>query len=122
MDMEEFKKQFVLEAKEKLNEAEGYINQLQNGYDSETLTNLKRSFHTLKGNSAAMGYQKYFALSKGCNDLVQKAIDQEIQLDNKTMSLFKNGKDKLLYALDYIENNNPEDFEDDGLIDKLQEY
>lgn len=122
MDMEEFKNQFITEAKEKLQEAENSLEQLQEGYDEETLKSLKRSFHTLKGNSGAMGYQKYYELSKACNDLAQKAIDKETELNEDTMSLFGEGKDKLLYALDFISNDDPENFEDDGLIEKIKQY
>lgn len=119
MDMSEFKNEFVKEVKEHLNSVEGNIEKLQEGYSKDLLTEIKRGFHTLKGNSAAMGYQKFFELSKALNDLTQKMMDDEGQFHDENVSLLKDGKDKLLYGLDYIINDEPENFEEGEVIEKI---
>ncbi|MGM5482517.1 MAG: Hpt domain-containing protein [Nanobdellota archaeon] len=120
--MSEFKQQFVKEAKENLLSAKNCLNKLQESKNNETLTDLKRSFHTLKGNSAAMGYNKFFELSKACNDLVQRVLDDEVKTNDPLLLLLSRSKDKLLYALDYIDNDKPEEFDDDGLIDEIKNF
>ncbi|MFW6449453.1 MAG: Hpt domain-containing protein [Nanoarchaeota archaeon] len=120
MDLEEFKKQFITEAKEKLSEADECLDKLQKGYDNNTLVDLKRSFHTLKGNSAAMGFQKYFELAKAGNDLAQRAIDKEVELDGNVVSLLKKCKEELNKGLQFIEEGNPESLTADDLVHKIQ--
>ena len=119
MDMGEFKEEFVKEVKENLDNVENNLEKLQEGYNKDLLVEVKRGFHTLKGNSAAMGYQKFFELSKSLNDLTQKMMDDEGLFHNETLSLLKDGKDKLLYGLDYIINDEPENFEEGEVIEKI---
>lgn len=120
MDMKEFKEEFIKEAKEHLTSVEEGLKKLGTEYNKDLLVEIKRGFHTLKGNAGAMGYQKFFDLSKALNDLTQKMIDDEAELKEEEISLLKDGKDKLLYALDYINNEEPDNFDDGGMVDKIR--
>ncbi|MFW6383287.1 MAG: Hpt domain-containing protein [Nanoarchaeota archaeon] len=119
MDMSEFKEEFVKEVKEHLSKIENDLETLKDGYNKELLVEVKRGFHTLKGNSAAMGYQNFFELSKALNDLTQKIMDDEGLFKEDNLSLLMDGRDKLLYGLDYIINDEPENFDGKEIVEKI---
>ncbi len=121
MDMSGFKDQFVKEAKEQLSLLDDTLYKLEKNYDDALIVDVKRCFHTLKGNSAAMGYQNFFELSKALNDLANEFIEKEKAWDRNCLLLFKDGKDKLLYALEYIENDKTEEIDFEGLTEKIKE-
>lgn len=121
MDMSEFKDQFIEEARSQIDFIDEVLGILKGEISEDNLTNLKRGFHTLKGNAATMGYEKYFRLAKAFNDLAECLIEKKFDFNEEVFSLFYDGKDKLLYALDFIVNDKSEDF-DEGLTNKVNQF
>lgn len=121
MDMSEFKDQFIEEARSQIDFIDESLGQLKSEISQERLTNLKRGFHTLKGNAATMGYEKYFRLAKAFNDLAECLIEKKFDFNDEVFTLFYDGKDKLLYALDFIVNDKAEEF-DDSLTNQVNQF
>jgi chemotaxis protein histidine kinase CheA len=122
MDMTEFKETFIKESKNNINYIDNYLNILKNNYDIETMNNLKREFHTLKGNSATMKYNKFFEISKSLNDLSCLIIDEKLSFNEELLLIFNEGKKILLNALECIEKEDSENFNDYGIINKINKF
>ncbi|MFP4402857.1 MAG: Hpt domain-containing protein [Nanoarchaeota archaeon] len=120
MNMDEFKELFIEEAKKSITEIENNLILLKENYDENVMLNLKRQFHTLKGNSASMGYDNFFELSKSLNDLSCQVIDKKLEFNLELLTLFDSAKNVLLDALDEIKNDNLTNFNDNGLTKKIQ--
>lgn len=119
MDLSEFKDLFIKEVQDNLKNIDDELIILEPGFKKESVDNLHRFFHTLKGISSTMGYERFFLLSKSLNDLAAKVATEPSLYGEDVFLLFKDGKDKLLYALGLIIDNRPEDFNFDEFVNKV---
>ena len=120
MSMKEFKEIFITEAEHQISLAENGIEDLKAGNDDEeTLSIIKRAFHTLKGNSATMGFDKMFKLSKALNDLSEKIIEKVIILDDNSINYLSRGPKILVNAISCIKEDKPEEFNDENLTQEI---
>jgi two-component system, chemotaxis family, sensor kinase CheA len=121
MDLSEFKNLFISEVQENLKSIDGALAQLRQGYSKEAVDNLHRYFHTLKGISSTMGYERFFQLSKSLNDLAASMALDASGYSEDVFLLFADGKDKLLYGLGLIIDNNPDGSDFGEFIEKVRQ-
>lgn len=121
MDSSEYKKEFVSEAKDHMDTLnEGLLQLEKDANDEENINKIFRAFHTLKGNSAAMGYIKFSELAHALEDVLSKVRDKELKVAQEVMDLLFDGCDILEEGLDKITNDNPDDIEVETSIADLK--
>lgn len=117
MDMSEHKGEFASEAHEHmdvLNEQVLVIEKDPNNQDA--INHLFRSFHTLKGNSALMGYTKFSELAHNLEDLLSKVRDKELEANKDVIEILFQGIDLLDEGLNMIEESDDSEFDAEHLI------
>lgn len=120
MDMSDYKDEFVSEAKEHLDSLNDGLLELEKNPESEdNINKIFRSFHTLKGNAATMGYIKFSELAHKLEDVLSKIRDKELKITQDIMDEILEGVDALESGLTQIENDNPEHINTESLIDNL---
>ncbi|PLW79793.1 chemotaxis protein CheA [Candidatus Woesearchaeota archaeon] len=118
--MEEYKEIFVNEAKEHLdNLNNGLVSLEKNPKDSEIINNIFRSFHTLKGNSATMGYEKFSNLAHKLEDLLDLIRNNKLSINSDIMDVLLMGCDYLDDGLSKIEGDISESIDARKVYDKL---
>ncbi|MBN1793029.1 chemotaxis protein CheA [Candidatus Woesearchaeota archaeon] len=123
MDMSQYKQEFLSEAREHLEQInEGLLALEKDPSDSENINKVFRSFHTLKGNSGAMGYQKFAELAHVLEDLLSRIREGKIQIGQEIMDLVFEGCDVIDSGLTAIEKNTPEEFSAEGIISEVQKF
>ncbi|MFP4402858.1 MAG: chemotaxis protein CheA [Nanoarchaeota archaeon] len=112
MEITQYKEQFVSESREHidlLNESILILEKEPQNLD--VINKLFRSFHTLKGNSATMGYNKFSELSHHLEDILDKARSKQIVLNSDLIDVLFKGIDLLENGLDLILDDKSEELE-----------
>ena len=74
-DMSAYKDEFISEARDHLDTLNDGLLVLEKNPEAEdTINKLFRAFHTLKGNSATMGYMKFSELAHALEDLLSNKL------------------------------------------------
>jgi len=76
-DMAELREAFFQQAREILDNLSGYIMAIENNPDEDNWKSLKRAFHTLKGDSKAMGFNGLGTFAHKVEDLIEALKDRE---------------------------------------------
>lgn len=121
MDMSEYKKEFISEAKDHtdfLNE--GLLTLEKTPEDEDNINKLFRSFHTLKGNAAAMGFMKFSELSHSLEDLLSKVRDKKLHVSKELIDVLLEGVDLLEQGLKLIDEDNSEGLEPDNAMANIK--
>ncbi|MGM5484693.1 MAG: chemotaxis protein CheW [Nanobdellota archaeon] len=122
MDMSEYKKEFISEAREHLdNINEGLLVLEKDSSDQDNIHKLFRGFHTLKGNSATMGFMKFSELAHSLEDVLSKIRDKELKPASDVLDKIFEGCDVLESGLEEIENGKSENLDAEGIISDLKE-
>ena len=123
MDMERYKKQFFSEARDYLDSINDCLLVLEkNPDDQENIDKCFRSIHTLKGNSATMGFKVFSELSHELEDILSKIRDGELVLDEDIIEVLFHGLDLLEDGIDLIKKGKPEELDiskQKNLINKI---
>ena len=91
MNMNEYLNLFLEESREHLqNINEGLLKLEQNPQDEETLNEIFRSAHTLKGMAATMGYENIAELTHKMENLLSKLREFEVEFTSEIGDLFLN--------------------------------
>ncbi|MFM7441070.1 MAG: Hpt domain-containing protein, partial [Snowella sp.] len=96
---------FVEEAKEHLETLERGILELPSlGKDTEKINEMFRAAHSLKGGSAMLGYSSIQKTAHRLEDAFKILKEQEVQADQKLVSLFLAGYDTLRELLERLQS------------------
>lgn len=122
MDMSQYKDEFISEATDHLENINKNLLELEkNAEDQEIINSLFRYFHTLKGNSATMGFNKFSNLAHDLENILDKARNKEINIDSDLIDLLFEGCDLLQDGLDLISNDKSEDLDPHEILQKLKD-
>ena len=111
---------FIEEAKEHLQTLEQGILQLATSVqDTETVNEMFRAAHSVKGGAAMLGYTSIQKTAHRLEDSFKILKDNPVDVDRKLETLFLNGYDHLQDLIDRLENS--ADFSDSDAVEILQE-
>ncbi len=111
---------FIEEAKEHLQTLEQGILQLATSVqDTETVNEMFRAAHSVKGGAAMLGYTSIQKTAHRLEDSFKILKDNPVDVDQKLETLFLNGYDHLQDLIERLENS--ADFSDGDAIEILQQ-
>ena len=111
---------FIEEAKEHLQTLEQGILQLATSVqDTETVNEMFRAAHSVKGGAAMLGYTSIQKTAHRLEDSFKILKDNPVDVDRKLETLFLNGYDHLQDLIDRLENS--ADFSDSDAVEILQQ-
>jgi two-component system chemotaxis sensor kinase CheA len=123
MDMNAYKEEFMNEVRDHLDTLNESLLILEKEPENTEIVNkLFRSFHTLKGNSAAMGYMKYSELAHKLEDLLDKIKNNEIKPTTEIVDVLFEGCDILEEGLTSIESKGTDDIETAGILETIKGF
>lgn len=97
MDMSEYKDEFISEAKTHLDNLNEKLLEIEKAPDDlEIMNSIFRSCHTLKGNAATMGFNKFSVLAHDMENVLDNARNKKLELDSSVI-------DTLFKACDFLE-------------------
>lgn len=121
MDINQYKEQFVTEARDHIDNINDNLLILEKApKDEEAITKLFRSFHTLKGNAATMGYQKFSEIAHHLEDVLDKIRGKQLEIDGEIMDLLFEGIDILDNGLQMISDDKSEEIDDSEITPKVK--
>ncbi len=122
MSGEQYKEQFISEAKDHINSINDDLLAFEkDNSDEEVINNLFRSFHTLKGNSSTMGFIKFSETAHHLEDLLDNLRNKKIKADSDVVDILFKGVDCLEEGLAFISEGRSEEIDDSSLLDKIKE-
>ena len=111
---------FIEEAKEHLQTLEQGILQLAVSVkDTETVNEMFRAAHSVKGGAAMLGYTSIQKTAHRLEDSFKILKDNPVDVDQKLETLFLNGYDHLQDLIERLENS--ADFKDADAVEILQQ-
>jgi chemotaxis protein histidine kinase CheA len=111
---------FIEEAKEHLQTLEQGILQLATSVqDTETVNEMFRAAHSVKGGAAMLGYTSIQKTAHRLEDSFKILKDNPVDVDQKLETLFLNGYDHLQDLIERLENS--VDFKDADAVEILQQ-
>ena len=111
---------FIEEAKEHLQTLEQGILQLATSVqDTETVNEMFRAAHSVKGGAAMLGYTSIQKTAHCLEDSFKILKDNPVDVDQKLETLFLNGYDYLQDLIDRLENS--ANFSDSDAVEILQQ-
>ena len=111
---------FIEEAKEHLQTLEQGILQLAASVkDTETVNEMFRAAHSVKGGAAMLGYTSIQKTAHRLEDSFKILKDNPVDVDQKLETLFLNGYDHLQDLIERLENS--ADFKDADAVEILQQ-
>ncbi len=117
----EYINEFVNEAREHLDSLNNNLVELEKNPDKQEIINtIFRSFHTLKGNSAALGFTNLSELAHQLENVLGKVRDGEIAATNTIISLLLEGLDNIDLAVDSIQKNSSDELDFSDVIEKAK--
>ncbi|WP_263359397.1 chemotaxis protein CheA [Acidicapsa ligni] len=121
--MDELTREFLIESQEGLDRMERGLTDLEaRPTDSELLSEIFRSVHTIKGTTGFLGFKRLEKLAHAGENLLSLLRDGKLQASQNIITGLLQLMDGLRSILHTIENNNSEGEDDDSLlIGQLQE-
>jgi two-component system chemotaxis sensor kinase CheA len=108
-DINDLVTQFTDESLEQLDDAENLILRAQNDTEtSDSLDEIKRFLHSIKGHSAMMGFKKIQKISHVLEDFIVSVCDQGLKVNTTVVDLFSEATDVLKHILRNIQTGNGE--------------
>ncbi len=102
---------FLDEADDILRDMDATLTRLDQGDDADTMKDLKRQFHTLKGGARMVGLTELGDLAHGVESMLQADVDQGGSLDKRRLSLLHEIRTEMIIAMESVR---------DGLSPSLQ--
>ncbi len=122
MSGDQYKEQFISEAKDHLNSINDHLLEFEKDPTNEDpIHGLFRSFHTLKGNASTMGFTRYSELAHHLEDLLDKIRNKQIEADSELLDVLFKGTDCLEEGLNLISKDQPEEINDSEVLEKIKE-
>lgn len=120
MNVNEYLDLFLEESREHLQSInEGLLKLEQNPKDGETLNEIFRSAHTLKGMAATMGYENITELTHKMENLLSKLREFEVEFSSEIGDLFFKCVDSLDLLVENIASSNDEEHDISDLVRML---
>lgn len=120
MDVSDYKDEFISEARDHLDMLnENLLGLEKEPEDEDYINKIFRSFHTLKGNAALMGYKKFSELAHSLEDLLSLIRDKKLIVKQNIMDVLLEGCDLLEGGLSSIETGD-EQLEPESLISEVK--
>jgi two-component system chemotaxis sensor kinase CheA len=121
MDVSEYLPMFLAEAREHLQELSLAVVRIEERPDdSETIDEIFRAAHSLKGMSATMGFDRIAALTHNMEDVFELLRQRREGLSRDAIDVLLGCVDTLEGAVDHIEAEGSEQLDPDALIARLQ--
>ncbi len=122
LDLSQFKDAFVAEARENLQSLNTALVRLEkNSSDQETLKEIFRISHTLKGMSATMGYENITKLTHKMEDVLDKIRKGEATPGRKLVDTIFSCLDTLETLVNEVENTNTANTDPTLIIGQLED-
>ncbi len=123
-EMEEIIQDFLVEAEELLEELDEDLVKLESeSEDSDLLNKIFRAFHTIKGSSSFLGFEKLTHLTHRLEDVLNKLRKFEIKLNSEMMDAILSSVDTAKSIIDIIkEGGDPESVDVEGNIAALSKF
>ncbi len=122
-DMSEFRAVYLEELDEQLQCIEEEVLQLErSGTSAEGVSRLFRAAHTLKGSSAAMGYERIKQLTHEMEHLLDKVRNGQMKISAALTDLLLACLDGLKALQSDIQTHDRESWEITGLVQRLRDY
>jgi len=119
IDYEELLSSFVAESTEMLDNAETSILELEQGFQSELVNDIFRTFHTIKGDSGVFGLQRITNLSHSLENVLDMMRDKRLEVNIERVDLLLSGVDLLRQMVGDIQGI--ESIQIDALMARLKE-
>lgn len=120
MDMSAYKETFLAEAREHIDNLNVLLLDLEKNSNDETVINgIFRIFHTLKGNSATMGYNKFSHIAHDLENLLDKIRKHELSINTEITNILFKGLDVLEKGLEFITNDQADSLEIQDIIEMI---
>jgi two-component system chemotaxis sensor kinase CheA len=117
MDLSQFREIFLSEAKEHLVSLNSALLELEkNPSNKETINQIFRAAHTLKGMAATMGFESITKLSHNMENVLDKIRKNEIQVKPNVIDLIFKSFDTLEKLVEDVGNNTDSKINIDALI------
>ena len=121
MDTSGYAKLFLTESREHLVEINNALLALERDANSDAVDELFRAVHSIKGMSAAMGYQAVTELSHEMENLLDKLRTGKILVTTQVMDTLFTSSDALETAITLATSEKPRDLVVQTLVDQLRE-
>jgi two-component system chemotaxis sensor kinase CheA len=119
-EMKEIVDSFLVETAEMLEKLDADLIALEsNSEDVDLLNQIFRAFHTIKGTSGFLGLERLTSVTHKCEDILNKLRKGEIKLQPELMDVVLEAFDKIKELVDMIEQEQNENVEVDGTIERL---
>lgn len=118
---EQYLQEFLKEGQEQITTLNNSLLSLENDPDDEeAMEEIFRTAHTLKGNFAAMGFDKASDLSHALEDLLDEMEEGRIEVTPEIMDLIFEGIDMIEQAMDDIDEHGESQIEPHSLIERVR--
>ncbi len=122
MDTSKYKALFLREAEEHLSAIENTLLELENKETSpQSIDDLFRHFHSLKGMSASMGYEVISTLSHSLEEILDRCRKEKIIPDDNTTSVLFSGLDSLKKMIQFVSDDKPISLDIEPLLSRIDE-
>ncbi|MFW5746792.1 MAG: chemotaxis protein CheA [Nanoarchaeota archaeon] len=113
-----------------ISEAQDYVDSLNNDLldlegdsdNKEVVDKLFRSFHTLKGNAATMGFEEFSNLAHALEDLLDAVRNKKIAANGDLVDVLLEGADVLRDGLDSIKDTHEDVVDSSVIMPKVKQY
>lgn len=120
INQDELIRYFLLEAEEYVNNLLEGIEELETkGYNKETIEELFRVTHTLKGSASIVKFNKISTLSHRLEDLFESILNKEIEYSQSLVDVIKKVVNMIIVFVNEVSKTNEEKSEIDQTVIKL---
>lgn len=102
-EMEEILAEFILESRESLDRMDSLFVGLETKYDRETIDEIFRGMHTLKGAGGFLGFRAVVEVAHAAESILKKLRDGEIRITKELTDMLLKSVDTLRLLIDHIE-------------------
>jgi two-component system chemotaxis sensor kinase CheA len=121
MGEEKYKQVFISEARDHLDALNAALVQLEKDpHDKDVINQAFRAFHTLKGNSSALGYTHIAELAHGLEDMLSHIRDGDLSADRETMGILLPGLDLLEQGISSLETSEEEGIDPEAVLQDVR--
>ncbi len=120
-DMDEYKQEFIQEAREYLDTMNQNFIKLEGG-DIDAINEIFRVAHTIKGMAGFMGYKRLEDLCHKLESAMGKVRDGEIEVTSDLIDVMLKAVDAVEEMLDKIEEEDSDDIDVDDIISALSNF
>jgi two-component system chemotaxis sensor kinase CheA len=118
-EMEEIISEFITEAEESLDRIEPLFVEFEKAPDDDTINDIFRSMHTIKGAAGFLGFQSIVDVAHSSENIMKKLRDGEIHLSTALIDVILKAIDMLRLLLMHLKDNDGEEEDVAPLVKEL---